>query len=809
MSNKNSNIKNPPISFWDFLKEYRVIVPIIQRDYAQGRRDKHKLRLEFFGQLISSLINNIPCKLDFVYACPPGEDNPDMANRSDIIYPLDGQQRLTSLWLLYWYIAYKAGILSEDSHRYDKSVSERLKRFSYETRTSSREFCERMCGKLVGSQEGDIKAYISGQPWFTRRFKEDPTVIAMLHSLSDTENMSGFEQLFGVDDIDYLDLWRCLTAKSCPLKFHFRNTKEEGILNSDDLYIKMNARGKKLTDFENFKAELFSYKINQTQELFRGENDDFISKFENSWTNFFWPLRSDDNVVDYLILEFFNRQALNYLILNENLEDKKSLYDYLIKHEPFSKIEIYQPILTESFKSFYANTWNGIIKSGMEGNKWFNKPYAFDYIPVYTSDKKGYQVRYRDSVYYVSPSSVRIQVLTHAASVYFESLYLSDTEFNSLYFSDWMMFSRNLMDNSGLDTYAGIKPLLVFLSSLSSYSLDITSNLESLNYEKIDLPTNTKEQLLEEIQKGNRIKYLRKIQDSSQVEIIRFAEIEYPFDGAIRYLFRNEEGLEDWDNFELKKRHLDGFFDIEHKNEKGFSAIMLRCLYKQIKHWEDMGCPGLNSSYDTWKKILLHNNLRYAVNGMFISGAETEEELAKFISPFSDLIQKGTHEELVRSKFLHQTTWGEFYFKHSEHRAVIWRCSVDWKNYLLGTSRNRLISEGFKKNVIVFPTGIESNRMLGDSEHLWGESFYFDMKHNESQYLFYWRDSEVRRKGRSDKLNCDVYLVRRDNRKYAAHNPNDLGITIEYDCPYDVFIDSLNRLLLMSKDILPQESINV
>ena len=35
---------------------------------------------------------------------------------------------------------------------------------------------------------------------------------------------------------------------------------------SDDLYIKMNARGKQLTDFENFKADLVGYIKNENIE---------------------------------------------------------------------------------------------------------------------------------------------------------------------------------------------------------------------------------------------------------------------------------------------------------------------------------------------------------------------------------------------------------------------------------------------------------------------------------------------------------------------------------------------------------------
>ena len=66
-------------------------------------------------------------KLDFVYG---SEDEGKLS-------PLDGQQRLTTLWLLHWYVALRAGKLEE--------ASVRLRNFTYETRISSREFCRNLC----------------------------------------------------------------------------------------------------------------------------------------------------------------------------------------------------------------------------------------------------------------------------------------------------------------------------------------------------------------------------------------------------------------------------------------------------------------------------------------------------------------------------------------------------------------------------------------------------------------------------------------------------------------------------------------
>lgn len=80
------------ISFWKLLESKKIVIPIIQRDYAQGREGKEFLRERFLGQLFDALQEDAkPLVLDFVYG----------SVEEDTIYPLDGQQRLTTLWLLH------------------------------------------------------------------------------------------------------------------------------------------------------------------------------------------------------------------------------------------------------------------------------------------------------------------------------------------------------------------------------------------------------------------------------------------------------------------------------------------------------------------------------------------------------------------------------------------------------------------------------------------------------------------------------------------------------------------------------------
>ena len=54
------------LSFWELLKTRSIEIPIIQRDYAQGRVNKEKVRNDFLERLKSALID-YPVELDFVY----------------------------------------------------------------------------------------------------------------------------------------------------------------------------------------------------------------------------------------------------------------------------------------------------------------------------------------------------------------------------------------------------------------------------------------------------------------------------------------------------------------------------------------------------------------------------------------------------------------------------------------------------------------------------------------------------------------------------------------------------------------------
>lgn len=141
----------------------KIIIPIIQRDYAQGRKGSDVTRVR--GRFLESLYKAVtekPITLDFVYGDIDDEGN---------MTPLDGQQRLTTLFLLHWYAA-KKGNISEENYEF-------LKKFSYETRYSARYFCIDLVDYKPEFKTA-ISKEIVNQAWFPLDWENDPTISSML-----------------------------------------------------------------------------------------------------------------------------------------------------------------------------------------------------------------------------------------------------------------------------------------------------------------------------------------------------------------------------------------------------------------------------------------------------------------------------------------------------------------------------------------------------------------------------------------------------------------------------------------------------
>ena len=152
------------------------------------------------------------------------------------------------------------------------------------------------------------KAQRQNQSWFFTAWRNDPTINSMLTMLNAIQDLDKKN--------DLQNIWPLLTSENPRIVFHLLPMGKLGL--PDDLYIKMNSRGKELTEFEHFKSRF--------SELLPKEHaNDFNHKIDQSWSDLFWDLYKDEEDekdkdiakrVDNAFLRFF--QYITDILITKN-----------------------------------------------------------------------------------------------------------------------------------------------------------------------------------------------------------------------------------------------------------------------------------------------------------------------------------------------------------------------------------------------------------------------------------------------------------------------------------------------------------
>lgn len=286
-------------TLYKLIEANKVVIPIIQRDYAQGRDSAIEVRKNFLKSIKDVLDSDKEfLNLDFIYGYIDSK-----SSKEQQFIPLDGQQRLTTLWLIHWYFSLKENIVAENA-----GVKNLLKQFTYETRVSSKRFCESLVDKATIEllNEQVISTAIKDASWFMASWNNDPTASAMLNMIDSIHTELG----------ECENVWQKLISEE-RITFDFIDIKSENFKLTDELYIKMNSRGKPLTEFENFKAQfsdlLSSDKTNYKNDVlvYGGVNVSIQSYFafnvDSLWMDLFWGYKykvGTNTTVDGSILNF-------------------------------------------------------------------------------------------------------------------------------------------------------------------------------------------------------------------------------------------------------------------------------------------------------------------------------------------------------------------------------------------------------------------------------------------------------------------------------------------------------------------------
>lgn len=555
-----------------------IKIPMIQRDYAQGRKildDNQQEHLnekgqKFLDNIFEKLELNEEMELDFIYG--------SIDDKSKEFEPLDGQQRLTMLFLLYWYIGSRE--LIHDSNEY-KELMNHLSKFTYATRATSRRFCELICNpnKTSIDLNNEPAEQIKKLSWFYKKaYIKDPTINAMLFML---DAIHSKYNLLGQNNI-FPNLER-LRFYPFPLN---------GFDLTEDLYIKMNARGKELTPFENFKADFIKWMQNkgingdsfyEEKEYHSISNMPYhmiiSNKIDNEWTDFFWTITKDNDekeipqqrksrkelekptvLVDPYFMRLISRFFLNIYLADSDVEantiDKTPIYTKLLDSINYSSFDVFSDFLNiekinrlENVFDKLAMNWAQIepyCKASWEsGNKYFWEQ----------------EITNKD------------QIMLYAITSYLEK-----NDFNKIAFSQWMRVTFNIMENADIDSVRVMTGCIRYFKSISQYSSNI---YESFAKENIDKTFATK-QVEEEIIKAKKI--INNPNEAWEDEFKK-AEAHEFFRGCIGFMLDNSilltEFIHRYDNFKemFEKNGVSARFRKDH--------VLLRALIKNYTEYKD------------------------------------------------------------------------------------------------------------------------------------------------------------------------------------------------------------------------------
>lgn len=289
----------------ELLKEEELIIPEIQRDYVWG---DNELVIKRFINNIKNMKDNEELDIGFFYSYKIYE------NFNALI---DGQQRITTLILLSWYVGVD---------------NTKLNNFKFKVRENSNNFLE----KLLEQKSAEIPAIdgkkisdkIKNSIWYKRIWDNDPTVKSILNALDIIDKELDNEKENIKNKIDNIK-FSCIEAGD-------RRLETE--------YILLNKRGVNLTNSEQLKAIL-------TEDI---ENkNEWLEKWEKDWQDILWECKGNDiyntdkiwNAVLYWVRDIYviennickdnDKEKINYDfdligIEKENKEKVLKILDWII-----------------------------------------------------------------------------------------------------------------------------------------------------------------------------------------------------------------------------------------------------------------------------------------------------------------------------------------------------------------------------------------------------------------------------------------------------------------------------------------------
>lgn len=297
-----------------FTDNRHIIIPDLQRDYCWGDYKDEKGKP---SELVSGFINSLntifeekrEIKLGMIYAY----EYPKDSNR---IYLCDGQQRITTLFLLLGMI--NRHIENEEIKNFLISkfelTDDKEPRLQYAIRESTLYFLSDLVCNFFLENKNSKSSEIKSQSWYFNEYDLDPTIQSLISAIQIIENkLSDYEK--SKDFAGFANFAKFLLED---IKFFYFDMKDRET--GEDMFVVINTTGEPLTATENIKPIL----IGNIENV---EKRKTASDFWEKWEKWFWINKPDsEHEADQGLNSFFVYYWQIKLLQEKQWKDKKS-YD--------------------------------------------------------------------------------------------------------------------------------------------------------------------------------------------------------------------------------------------------------------------------------------------------------------------------------------------------------------------------------------------------------------------------------------------------------------------------------------------------
>lgn len=542
-----------------------IVVPRLQRDYVQGANEP------IINSFVSSLMD-IEKSIDLTYI---------YGNKNQSGFePIDGQQRLTTIWLLKLCLCKKCKVTFEGE-------------CNYIAREYAHDFCRRLKDAGIEDAKHPEKA-----AWFIHAWHGDSSVEAMLGAIKTIWHYMPEDITKAQEILDSLD---------SRLKYSFRYLDDTI---NDDVYIKMNRRGVQLTPYENLKSWL----DDRTEEM--DLHEDWQRKIDGAWAEAIWDMicKSEDDkdlCTDDLMLSSIYALLFLYWIRN-----KDKFYEAILGDD--SETSKDDDSETSKVKEKNARYILGIEDEddlfiatmkliGPDADKSSPELYILDSLPIFSTEAIQFIHDRFDTLcaIYNQANGAGINFhkkqLTKSLSEYVltentyfnRALIYAMTQFcgnTHTPYTEWLYRLRNLLVNSEINAQT-FGTILNSIDKLAEYcnhdSIDEIFKMKSEEINKLDLSGFKKIQIEEE--------KLKTALSSDAWTEVRKLENHLFFLGRVSFLFDFAGDKPELEDLKPYLYYMDQLFDPDSFKEG---------LRKSIRHaLLPIGWFGSYGRYDNWSFI--------------------------------------------------------------------------------------------------------------------------------------------------------------------------------------------------------------